>query len=93
MVTAPIRVTTDTARIGAVLLPKRGKNLEPVHVVMNYAGDRAALVQPVGVEGWKGSRLEQVRDLARNYWICPASLKRIRKIHRKALRRGKVRSR
>jgi len=80
-----IRVNTDTARIGAVLIPKRGKNLDPVHVVMSYAGDRAVLVQDIGVEGWKGSRLEHTRDLARNYWVSPDSLKRIRKIHKKAL--------
>jgi hypothetical protein len=76
-----LRITDNTITIGTVLVPKQGKHVDPLVVLMPNRPDRAALVVDKAVyenakaDGKAGSykrmgvRNAKYRDLNRQYWV------------------------
>lgn len=78
MTTKPISISN--LKIGATLVPKRGrKTLSPLYVLMIRRPDRAlrvcdldAATSSSAIEGhpsWTGSTIAPIREIARNYKV------------------------
>jgi len=83
----PVRITMENLKIGVELTPKKnGSQLEPLRVINTRKPDRSALVIGLEEDADEKPRLVRARDLAKNYWVCPASLARVDVIRKNALK-------